>query len=64
MMDPSSSTRQADDEIPCDLLDGTGNQIKAKDNTNVVRLFSLLLELTDPERQVAKRRARRRCPPR
>ena len=32
--------------------EGTGNQIKAKDNTNVVRLFSLL-ELTDPERQVA-----------
>lgn len=33
-------------------FDRTGNQIKAKDNTNVVRLFSLL-ELTDPEMQVA-----------
>lgn len=33
-------------------LDGTGNQIKAKGNTNVVRLHQLL-DLADPERQVA-----------
>ena len=33
-------------------LDGTGNQLKAKGNTNVVRLYELL-DLSDPERQVA-----------
>jgi len=33
-------------------LDGTGNQLKAKGNTNVVRLYSLL-ELHDPTAQIA-----------
>src|SRR4051794_13550799 len=33
-------------------LDGTGNQIKAAANTNVIRLFELL-DLRDPEKQVA-----------
>ncbi|MEW2399376.1 DUF2235 domain-containing protein [Streptomyces sp. NPDC046862] len=33
-------------------LDGTGNQLKAKGNTNVVRLFEML-DLSDPERQIA-----------
>jgi uncharacterized protein (DUF2235 family) len=33
-------------------LDGTGNQVKATANTNVVRLFGML-ELDDPSRQVA-----------
>ena len=32
-------------------LDGTNNQLRAADNTNVVRLFSLL-ELQDPAKQV------------
>lgn len=33
-------------------LDGTGNQLKAKGNTNVVRLYRML-DLADPQRQVA-----------
>lgn len=33
-------------------LDGTGNQIKAKGNTNVVKLYEML-DLSDPSRQVA-----------
>jgi len=33
-------------------LDGTGNQLKAKGNTNVVRLFELL-DLSDPSKQIA-----------
>lgn len=33
-------------------LDGTGNQLKAKGNTNVVLLFQML-DLSDPDRQVA-----------
>jgi uncharacterized protein (DUF2235 family) len=33
-------------------LDGTGNQLKARGNTNVVRLFQML-DLSDRERQVA-----------
>jgi uncharacterized protein (DUF2235 family) len=33
-------------------LDGTGNQLKAKGNTNVVRLYEML-DLTDPSKQVA-----------
>jgi uncharacterized protein (DUF2235 family) len=33
-------------------LDGTGNQLKAKGNTNVVRLYEML-ELGDPSRQIA-----------
>jgi uncharacterized protein (DUF2235 family) len=33
-------------------LDGTGNQLKARGSTNVVRLFELL-ELRDPTAQVA-----------
>ena len=33
-------------------LDGTGNQLKAKGNTNVVRLYEML-DLGDPSRQVA-----------
>jgi uncharacterized protein (DUF2235 family) len=33
-------------------LDGTGNQLKAKGSTNVVRTYSML-DLTDPSRQVA-----------
>jgi uncharacterized protein (DUF2235 family) len=33
-------------------LDGTANQLRAKGNTNVVRLYQLL-DLSDPERQVA-----------
>jgi uncharacterized protein (DUF2235 family) len=33
-------------------LDGTGNQLKAKGNTNVVQLYSML-DLSDPEKQVA-----------
>ncbi|MGW0821311.1 DUF2235 domain-containing protein [Streptomyces sp. NPDC002845] len=33
-------------------LDGTGNQVKAKGNTNVVRLFEML-DLSDPSRQIA-----------
>jgi uncharacterized protein (DUF2235 family) len=33
-------------------LDGTGNQVKAKGSTNVVRLFEIL-DLTDETRQVA-----------
>ncbi|HST47529.1 DUF2235 domain-containing protein [Jatrophihabitans sp.] len=33
-------------------LDGTGNQLKAKGNTNVVKLFQML-DLSDPGRQVA-----------
>ena len=33
-------------------LDGTGNQIKADQNTNVVRLYEML-DLSDPQRQVA-----------
>ena len=33
-------------------LDGTGNQLKATANTNVVRLYGML-DLTDPSRQVA-----------
>jgi uncharacterized protein (DUF2235 family) len=32
-------------------LDGTGNQLKARDNTNVVRLFSFL-KLDDPDQQI------------
>lgn len=32
-------------------LDGTGNQLKAKGNTNVLRLFQML-DLTDPLRQI------------
>lgn len=32
-------------------LDGTGNQLKAKGNTNVLRLFEML-DLSDPARQV------------
>ena len=33
-------------------LDGTGNELKAKGNTNVVRLYEILT-LSDPDRQVA-----------
>ncbi len=33
-------------------LDGTGNQVKAKGNTNVLRLYEML-DLSDPARQVA-----------
>ena len=33
-------------------LDGTGNQIKAKGNSNVVNLYEML-DLSDPDRQVA-----------
>ena len=33
-------------------LDGTGNQLKARGNTNVVRLYQLL-DLRDPTRQIA-----------
>lgn len=33
-------------------LDGTGNQLKARGNTNVVTLYSML-ELSDPSRQIA-----------
>ncbi|MBT2510547.1 DUF2235 domain-containing protein [Streptomyces sp. ISL-98] len=33
-------------------LDGTGNQLKAKGNTNVVRLYEML-DLHDPARQIA-----------
>jgi uncharacterized protein (DUF2235 family) len=33
-------------------LDGTGNQLKAKGNTNVVRLYQML-DLSDPSRQIA-----------
>jgi uncharacterized protein (DUF2235 family) len=33
-------------------LDGTGNQLKAKGNTNVVRLYEML-DLGDPARQIA-----------
>ncbi|MET8027228.1 DUF2235 domain-containing protein [Streptomyces avermitilis] len=33
-------------------LDGTGNQLKAKGNTNVIRLYEML-DLADPERQIA-----------
>ena len=33
-------------------LDGTGNQLKARGNTNVVRLYQLL-DLGDPDRQIA-----------
>lgn len=33
-------------------LDGTGNQLKAKGNTNVLRLFEML-DLSDPSRQIA-----------
>ncbi|MGW3665160.1 DUF2235 domain-containing protein [Streptomyces sp. NPDC005141] len=33
-------------------LDGTGNQVKAKGNTNVVRLYEML-DLSDPVRQIA-----------
>jgi uncharacterized protein (DUF2235 family) len=33
-------------------LDGTGNQLKAKGNTNVVRLYEML-DLTDPSKQIA-----------
>lgn len=33
-------------------LDGTGNQLKAKGNTNVVRLYEML-DLDDPARQIA-----------
>jgi uncharacterized protein (DUF2235 family) len=33
-------------------LDGTGNQLKATGNTNVVRLYELL-DLEDPSRQIA-----------
>jgi len=33
-------------------LDGTGNQLKAKGNTNVVRLYEML-DLSDPARQIA-----------
>ena len=33
-------------------LDGTGNQLRAKGNTNVVLLYQML-DLSDPERQVA-----------
>jgi uncharacterized protein (DUF2235 family) len=33
-------------------LDGTGNQLKAKGNTNVVRLYEML-DLADPSRQIA-----------
>jgi uncharacterized protein (DUF2235 family) len=33
-------------------LDGTGNQVKAKGNTNVVRLYEML-DLSDPARQIA-----------
>lgn len=33
-------------------LDGTGNQLKAKGNTNVVRLYEML-DLSDPTRQIA-----------
>lgn len=33
-------------------LDGTGNELKAKGNTNVVSLYDLL-DLSDPEKQVA-----------
>ncbi|MFF4354033.1 DUF2235 domain-containing protein [Streptomyces sp. NPDC001530] len=33
-------------------LDGTGNQLKAKGNTNVVRLYEML-DLSDPGRQIA-----------
>lgn len=33
-------------------LDGTANQLKAKGNTNVVKLYEML-DLTDPSRQVA-----------
>ncbi len=33
-------------------LDGTGNQMRSRGDTNVVRLYSML-DLTDPDRQVA-----------
>ena len=33
-------------------LDGTGNQVKANGNTNVLQLYSML-DLTDPDRQIA-----------
>jgi uncharacterized protein (DUF2235 family) len=33
-------------------LDGTGNQLKAKGNTNVVRLYEML-DLSDPSKQIA-----------
>jgi uncharacterized protein (DUF2235 family) len=33
-------------------LDGTGNQVRAKGNTNVVRLYEML-DLRDPAAQVA-----------
>jgi len=33
-------------------LDGTGNQLRAKGNTNVVRLYEML-DLSDPARQIA-----------
>ncbi|MGF1618030.1 MAG: DUF2235 domain-containing protein [Acidimicrobiia bacterium] len=33
-------------------LDGTGNQVKADQNTNVVRLYEML-DLSDPDRQIA-----------
>ena len=33
-------------------LDGTGNQLKAKGNTNVVRLFEML-DLSEPDKQIA-----------
>ena len=33
-------------------LDGTGNQLKANANSNVVHLYSML-DLADPTRQVA-----------
>jgi len=33
-------------------LDGTGNQVKAKGNTNVVELYGML-DLSDPDKQVA-----------
>ena len=34
------------------FLDGTGNQLKAKGSTNVVRLYEML-DLSDPSRQIA-----------
>src|SRR5689334_23057934 len=33
-------------------LDGTGNQLKARGSTNVVRLFEML-DLSDPAKQIA-----------
>ncbi len=33
-------------------LDGTGNQLKAKGNTNVVRLYEML-DLSEPSSQIA-----------